>query len=228
MSYVLLCRFPDGVVLQAYFHPKELLSCVFDWLDNCLLDAKDDVITACSDVSAAASTTQKNAADDKRYDIILPRHLLMSKGPGCADGKDKPDRDCTLSDLGLVPGALLHCKWTASIPGALAGDPTSFETSSSATVDVESRDDGSVVSATATTRTVGMYLTELVRRDAFLGSAQASSNNSSGSASIVHALPSGQYLVPQPPSPQPSTVPQSTTSTSTSTTTKKIPKWFKR
>ena len=94
-------RFPDRVVLQGFFHPREKADVLYTWVAGCLVEGLASMTT----YSFELYTTP-------------PRRVLDS--PVAVAKKRRTSTDeisSTFADLSLVPAAIVYVAWKSSFKG---------------------------------------------------------------------------------------------------------------
>ena len=93
---LLRVRFPDKVSIQGYFHPKDMISGVYTWIDSLLVEPYGRPVSCSSGAPCG-------------FELYTtpPRNVLCSE-PG--------DDDQTLEDGKLVPAATINIKFSLPLP----------------------------------------------------------------------------------------------------------------
>ena len=106
---LLCCRFPDRVSLQGYFHPRDTVQDVYEWVASCL-----------NDEGNGGDNNNKIGSEQWCFELYTspPRTVLSphssntnssSKG-NKSDQKNGSDAP-TLASMGFVPAAVIYLAW---------------------------------------------------------------------------------------------------------------------
>jgi hypothetical protein len=94
---------PDRVCLQGYFHPRDTVQDVVQWLrEECFADRGDSSAMETDEQDSAVVATSTGPQYDFDLYTSPPRRSLFSP---------KLAGDVTLQDLSLVPAAVVHLSW---------------------------------------------------------------------------------------------------------------------
>ena len=102
-SIIKMLRFPDRVVLQGFFHPRENAEVLYSWVAGCLVDE-------------LASTTSYS------FELYTtpPRTVLDSPALAAKRRRTSTDENSkTFADLSLVPAAIVYVAWKSSFKGRI-------------------------------------------------------------------------------------------------------------
>ena len=112
ISLFLCCRFPDRVSLQGYFHPRDTVQDVYEWVAGCL-----------NGEGSGGDNNNKVGSEHWCFELYTspPRTVLSphssnanssSKGSESdqKNGSDAP----TLASIGFVPAAVIYLAWKSN------------------------------------------------------------------------------------------------------------------
>jgi hypothetical protein len=106
LLFVVVCRFPDRVVLQGYFHPRHSMADVYQWVHASIVQMGD--VVSADNISPVDYSLFELYVSPPR--TVLPPFTSSSSKSDISSSSSSTGP--TLTDLRLVPAALIHLSWS--------------------------------------------------------------------------------------------------------------------